>query len=330
LSQTNNYKGRVITSSFERHVAPWQAHEHDTRPDLNMHTISVVIPSLNAPLIAHTVESILQYSRGEPLEEIIVVGLDNRGLIPVRDRVRFICTERPVNAARARNIGHRAASGEIVCFIDADCIAMEGWPRHFATHFAEGRSVVGGGVELTAGNCWSVSDNVTAFGSSLSCMPPGERPYLPTLNLALRRRLLEEAGGFDEAFSIGEDMDLSYKLRRLGYSLHFEPRASVQHCHDRTSARAVWRHMSSLGEMWMPVRARYEDLVRRPMRTQMAQRAPLGLALFGPIMATVDVARLFCRTVALRPYWRMAPALVWARLAWYVGVARGMAHANRG
>jgi cellulose synthase/poly-beta-1,6-N-acetylglucosamine synthase-like glycosyltransferase len=304
-------------------------HHQGALSDLAMNTISVVIPSLNAPHIAQTIESILRNGRGEPLVEIIVVGLDNRGLIPVHDRVRFICTGRPVNAACARNIGYRVASGEIVCFIDADCVAMEGWPRYLAAHFEQGRPVVGGGVNLAEGNCWSISDNVTAFGSSLSCMPAGERPYLPTLNFALGRRLLEEVGGFDEAYSIGEDVDLSLRLRRLGYRLHFEPRAAVQHCHDRTSARAVWRHMSSLGEMWMPVRARYEDLVSTPVRTQVAQRAPLALVLAGPLVATVDVVRLLLRVAALRRYWYTAPALVWARLAWYVGVARGMTNSRR-
>jgi GT2 family glycosyltransferase len=61
--------------------------------------------------------------------------------------------------------------------------------------------------------------------------------YLEACNMAVRRSLIDEAGGFDPGFrSIGEwsEMDLSFKVRKLGYSLVFNPKVVVHHMVSRS------------------------------------------------------------------------------------------------
>lgn len=294
-----------------------------------MKTVSVVIPTLRAPHLDRTIESILKHGDEKWLIEILVVGLDDYNLIPIHKKVRFISTSRPVNASTARNIGARAALGEIICFIDSDCYAMAGWPLFLLEHFEQGAVVVGGGVSFEKGDYWAICDNVVALWPFLSCMAAGVRNYLPTLNFAIDRRLFEMVGGFDETIEIGEDVDLSLRLRRMGYHLYFEPRAAVQHAHNRTTAVSVWRHLGRFGEVWMAERIRSEDLMGRPLRFWLVRHAPFLVALGAPIAATLETIQLVLGNTTLRRYWHMMPGLVWAKFAWYVGVARTLKSAVR-
>ena len=50
--------------------------------------------------------------------------------------------------------------------------------------------------------------------------------------LMLRRSMLEELGGFDEAFRLyGEDIDLQYRAQRAGWERWYVPQAVVRHEH---------------------------------------------------------------------------------------------------
>ena len=102
-----------------------------------------------------------------------------------------------------------------------------------------------------------------ALAPFLTSMRAGPRRYLASLNLGISHRLLDALGGFDESFpgAAGEDVDLSLRLRRIGYQLYFEPRAAVRHCHERTDARSTWRHLFRFGEVWFPLSVRSEDVL---------------------------------------------------------------------
>ena len=61
-------------------------------------------------------------------------------------------------------------------------------------------------------------------------MRPGSPvPYVPTAALVVRRAALEELGGFDEALSVGEDVDFVWRLVAAGWTVRYEPRAVVRH-----------------------------------------------------------------------------------------------------
>jgi GT2 family glycosyltransferase len=95
-------------------------------------------------------------------------------------------------------------------------------------------------------------------------MPAGTRQELPSLNLAIRKSVLDEIGGFDEHISPTEDSYLTTRLRQHGYTLHFDPRIAVDHLPNRRTAAAVFRHTWRHGYHTIKVDPRWREFLRLP------------------------------------------------------------------
>jgi GT2 family glycosyltransferase len=54
-------------------------------------------------------------------------------------------------------------------------------------------------------------------------------PYLPNANLAFRRQVFDEIGGYDELCDAGEDADFCLRATRAGWAQFFEPDARAFH-----------------------------------------------------------------------------------------------------
>ncbi len=286
--------------------------------------VSVVIPSLNAPLIAEVLAALYQQTVAP--SEIIVVGRDDERRIIRQQPVRFIETPTPVSAACARNHGAAQASGDIIWFLDADCLAHPQCLSYHVQAHERGEVVVGGGITFDDTQYWHLCDNLAVFTPFLATRPAGERPFLPSLNLSIRRNIFAELGGFDERFpgASGEDADLSFRMRRRGYRLFFEPAAIVKHVHHRLSSGDLWRHLSAFGRSYVAIYPRYPEFTGRYRRTDIAFGRPRWLRTLAPFLAVLDCIERYARYPELRAYPQTVPGLLLSRLAWYDGMARGM------
>ena len=286
--------------------------------------LSVVIPSLNSPLIDQVLDAL---RRQEELpQEILVVGLDSHGLVQEDGLVRLISTGRPASPAAARNLGARLAQGDIICFTDADCIARPDWLACLLRWHMSGYEIVGGGVAVEEDDYWRLCDNLVAFTPFIERTSAGPRPYLPSLNLSIRRSILEEFGGFDERFPFasGEDTDLSFRLRRAGYTLWFDPHATVIHRHLRSSPGALWRHLYMFGKVYLEIYPRYPDLLGNWLRLAVAARVPDMLPAMAPGLALTDLLKRLVRDPWLWSYWQATPGFLLGKVAWYYGAASTM------
>lgn len=289
-----------------------------------MRLISIIIPSLNSPIIDQVVHAVLQ-QRGDHAVEVVVVGRDEARRMPDLPAVQFIDTGRPISPAAARNRGLAQARGELICFLDADCLPQPGWLDRLIAAYDAGYPVVGGGVALIESGYWSLCDDLLSFGASLAWRAPGPRKDLPSLNLCIERRVLERCGGFDEGFlrPAGEDTDLCLRLRAAGYTLHCEPQATVIHQHNRRSMMQTLRHLYGYGAAHALLGQRHPQIGAARGR-RLAQRAPLLLILAAPLLATVDLARSFQSASLPLRYWLAAPGMIAAKTAWYVGLAQAL------
>jgi mycofactocin system glycosyltransferase len=145
--------------------------------------------------------------------------------------------------AAARNVGASLASGEILAFIDSDCSASKEWLNELIPAFNNpSLAAVGGQVD---GMCTeSAVDRYESIMSSLS-LGARERTgsggidtfYLPSCNLLVRRTAFRSAGGFKDEMHVGEDVDLTWRLRDRGWTIAYLPVGNVLHEH-RSSLRS--------------------------------------------------------------------------------------------
>jgi GT2 family glycosyltransferase len=124
--------------------------------------------------------------------------------------------------AANRNAGAKLARGEWLVFLDDDCVPDPGYLNglvRFINDHSEIRAVEGRTYPDRPQR--SLAER-GPFNESGCCF------Y--SCNIALRRDLFEEIGGFDEdyVFSL-EDLDLYTRLVKLGEPTAFVPEASVMH-----------------------------------------------------------------------------------------------------
>ncbi|GIW61721.1 MAG: glycosyl transferase [Patescibacteria group bacterium] len=182
--------------------------------------VSVVIPAFNeAKNIHQTLESILNQTYQD--FELIVVdnnSTDNTAEIAGRYGAKVIY-EPKKGVTHARQAGFLAAKGEIIVSTDADAIHPPDWIERIVKILDSDRSLVavGGIAYLHSGPLsarlvarylfypFLVIDKLLSGGWNLS-----------GFSMAVRKDAFLRTGGFDPNLQIGEDIDLSKKLRKLG------------------------------------------------------------------------------------------------------------------
>lgn len=141
--------------------------------------------------------------------------------------------------AHARNVGLRAARGELLLICDGDDIVADGWLSSIVRSLDD-HPIVTGRVDLRAMNG---EQQYGWTGDADAMHVPvgyGFLPYAHGGNLGMWRDILDVLGGFDELLLRAEDIDFSWRAGYLGIAVHFEPGAVLYH-RMRTTARSVFR-----------------------------------------------------------------------------------------
>jgi cellulose synthase/poly-beta-1,6-N-acetylglucosamine synthase-like glycosyltransferase len=157
-----------------------------------------------------------------PLDEIVVVDDSpdgSLGPVPAATVVR----SHGGGPYRARNVGWRSATADVVVFLDMRSRPRPTWAQQIAGPFEDdGVAVVGSEVRVLPGTSLGAraANRQQFFQLRNYLANPFFRPYLPTCNLAVRRADLRAVGGFSEIRS-GGDADLCWRiLSRPGRRLH--------------------------------------------------------------------------------------------------------------
>lgn len=150
-------------------------------------------------------------------------------------RIGIVYKQSPVGLSRARNVGLRCVTGDIVGFPDDDCWYSEGLMarvvRFFDSHpwwdgiagrtvDEHGRSSAGRWSRIAGAvtwrNVWWRTNSATVF---------------------LRRRVLEHVGAFDESLGLGagtpwgsaEELDYMLRVLAAGFKVYYDPSFTVYH-----------------------------------------------------------------------------------------------------
>lgn len=223
------------------------------RLNLDSFRVSVVVIALNEEEnIESCLRSLVGLNYPDGCFEVLVV--DNCSTDGTGDIVERISEKHPFvhlishetrGIASSRNRGLTEARFEYVAFTDADCTVHPDWLANLAVAMLEeslldDRVAGVGGINLTPPETGrfrkalgiAVSNFWGNHGSLQSDIPADrtEVDHLPCLNVLYSRDALLSVEGFDESMgSIGEDVDMSSRLRWAGHRLVSVPEAIVFH-----------------------------------------------------------------------------------------------------
>lgn len=184
--------------------------------------LSVIIPTFNSE---RTIKRLLDSFYVRPIsteyEIIIVDGCSTDSTIKICSEYNVKIINNPkIHAASARNIGVANSQGDIVAFIDSDCIACPMWIDKIYQVFTNKDIVAIGGrmiqntpsndIEEFSGRVFvEVMIQFPVIEKEISIDP---FPSIITANCAYRKDFFISIGGFDESCSnYLEDLDLFYR-----------------------------------------------------------------------------------------------------------------------
>lgn len=207
-------------------------------------TISIIIPVRNRPReIQACLKSLLDlvYPR-ERLEIIVVDDASRDDTVEAASRypVKVIALSEHQQASCCRNIAARQAKGDILAFIDSDCLAHPCWLNELVVVFEDPVVAAVGGL-VDAYHTDKQLDLYEKVKSSLIISPHSKRTaekdpffYVPACNFLVRREAFLSTGGFDEHLNVGEDVDLCWRLQKQGHILEYRLKGTVYHKHRNT------------------------------------------------------------------------------------------------
>ena len=243
--------------------------------------LSVIIPYSGDPSLSRTLASLSRQSVAAQECEVIVVvdgQLEVDSLLsgitfPFPVRVERYVREpgfRGHSAGPMRNLGAKHAKGAHLVFIDSDCIAHEDCLRRHlnAQSFAPLTAVCGKMREIPVESHHLLDQpfEVMAEGalddSRAELETPDGSPErcqwvdFYSCNASVPTKLFRAAGGFDESGLRCHDMELAYKLHKLGATFVYSPQAEVLHVEHPRSLTSRLEQAAG----WELIRARYPEL----------------------------------------------------------------------
>lgn len=196
-------------------------------------TVIVVVYNMRETLPLCLDSLFSQRYRQDRYEIIVVDGGSTDGTLEIARRYPVRCVVKPVKIiSRARNTGLRYAEGEIIAFIDADCVATKDWLRkHVEVHENPNISAVGGAVRCGYTSSINRAIHYGYFAGYTENQPRRYVECIPTCNASFKVALFRRTGIFDERLYLGEDMALCKKVIAKGLKIIFDPDPALSIIH---------------------------------------------------------------------------------------------------
>ena len=204
--------------------------------------VSVIIPHYNDLVALDLCLSALA-RQSFPAQDTEIVVADNGSpqgqdaVAKVIDGRARLVLVRQRGAGPARNGGAAASTGEILAFIDLDCVPDACWLERGVAALAH-CDFAGGGIEVLTHDGRRMSsteafERVFAFDAESYVLKKG---FAPSGNLFCPRGVFEAVNGFGTGVS--EDVDWSRRATALNFRIGYVPEALVGH-----PARRTWNEL---------------------------------------------------------------------------------------
>jgi GT2 family glycosyltransferase len=221
---------------------------HGDRPrGHGLKNVSLYIPCYNVVrFLKHSIEAALEQTI--PPAEIIIVddgSSDETLQIAAAYPVRIVRHKRNRGLAAARNTGVTSARNELVASIDADCVPKPDWLEKLLDCMDD-ETVAGAGGQLVERNRTRLPDLWRSVHMAQSHGPDriANPPFIFGHGTVFRKSALEKVGLYNKKLRTNaEDIYISERLKKTGFTVVYQPAAVVEHLRTDTLSslvRAYW------------------------------------------------------------------------------------------
>lgn len=217
--------------------------------------VSVAIPTYKRNESLKNLLQALLVQQYDDFEVIVVdqcppLSKDLEGIVAAnRDKIKYFSFP-GTNSAHARNKAAEEAEGEIIICCDDDIVISPDFIKNHVQNYAD--TTVG----AVSGRVLCVNDAPFFKIKKVGTLRKWDGKIIANFNadfktdiehaygcnVSYRRELLIKVGGHDERLmgtSSFDDMDLSFKIKKLGYRIVFSPLAYIEHLQGRGGCREL-------------------------------------------------------------------------------------------
>jgi cellulose synthase/poly-beta-1,6-N-acetylglucosamine synthase-like glycosyltransferase len=224
-----------------------------TRAPTDQPSVSVVVPVRDGVgTIGDCIDAILATHYPADRREILIVDNastdDTAAQIHSRP-VRYLREPRP-GVSNARNRGIAESTGEILAFVDADCLVEPQWLTELVRPFEDPEvGAVGGNLEHVSATTPAERQAARMLGNWQQFAFNSNPAYPITANAAYRREVIDRIGPFDPHMTRAQDVELGLRFQeRSGRRLAFAENATARH-RNRTTQLGFFRQQLGWGQV---------------------------------------------------------------------------------
>ena len=200
-----------------------------SRPALSV----VVFGYRNEATILRAVASLMDQESDDPFEVIVATSGGDKTAGLIRDAypgIKVAESSTRLLPGGVRNLGATLATGEIVTFLEADCVARPGWVRNRIALHRAGHDAVASALDvMPSDGLIATAALYLVHAGRLAGHPAGPAKDYQAYGLSFTRELFERAGPFDEMLRSYEDTAMAERLAFLGVESWFDPAICIEH-----------------------------------------------------------------------------------------------------
>jgi cellulose synthase/poly-beta-1,6-N-acetylglucosamine synthase-like glycosyltransferase len=279
----------------------------------NYPKVSIIVASYNnQDTIGECLESILALDYPKDCYEVIVMdGVSNDGTVKIAEQYPVKVVSIRLNCPAAYNYAFKIAAYPILGFVDSDAKVEPTWLKKLVPRLAEPQVAgVSGSIDTwNRDNLWARS-----IGYELKNRYRRIGRYtgrIATMNLLLKKSVIEEVGGWDEKLPSQYDTDFGFRMSEKGYKIAYEPAAVCYH-YNRPTLKAYYKQQLQYGKNTLKLYFKHGHLAKGDEITDVGMNVQPILLLAAIGLFVVGIVPL------LRLLWVGSAAILLAMFVYFV------------